>query len=93
MTRPARTLRRSLAALSLGLMALATLAALLPAQAQAQNSITIVREVDSNNYDPHKSTARAAWASRRSNYIASSERPKLRVKPCPWRSPLAPIRC
>jgi len=60
MTRPARTLRRSLAALSLGLTALATPAALPPAQAQAQNSITIVREVDSNNYDPHKSTARAA---------------------------------
>lgn len=29
------------------------------AQAQAQE-ITIVREVDSNNYDPHRSTARAA---------------------------------
>ena len=54
MTRPARTLRRSLAALSLGLTALATPAALPPAQAQAQNSITIVREVDSDRYDPHK---------------------------------------
>ncbi len=28
--------------------------------ALAQKSVTIVREVDSNNYDPHKSTARAA---------------------------------
>ncbi len=35
------------------------LAAGLPALAAAQ-SVTIVREVDSNNYDPHKSTARAA---------------------------------
>lgn len=39
---------------------LATCAALaLPVAANAQE-ITIVREVDSNNYDPHKSTARAA---------------------------------
>lgn len=31
-----------------------------PAMAQAQNSLTIVREVDSDRYDPHRSTARAA---------------------------------
>ncbi|QDL91721.1 ABC transporter substrate-binding protein [Paroceanicella profunda] len=31
-----------------------------PAIAAAQSSVTIVREVDSNNYDPQKSTARAA---------------------------------
>lgn len=30
------------------------------AQAQANSSITIVREVDSDRYDPHRSTARAA---------------------------------
>jgi peptide/nickel transport system substrate-binding protein len=32
----------------------------LAAPALAQNSITIVREVDSDRYDPHRSTARAA---------------------------------
>ncbi len=37
----------------------ATTALCLPALAAAQE-ITIVREVDSNNYDPHRSTARAA---------------------------------
>ncbi|MGY6409915.1 MAG: ABC transporter substrate-binding protein [Alkalilacustris sp.] len=37
----------------------ASTALLLPALAAAQ-SITVVREVDSNNYDPHRSTARAA---------------------------------
>jgi peptide/nickel transport system substrate-binding protein len=31
-----------------------------PVQAQAQSSITIVREVDSDRYDPHRSTARGA---------------------------------
>lgn len=30
-----------------------------PASAQAQNTLTIVREVDSDRYDPHRSTARA----------------------------------
>ena len=30
------------------------------AAAPAQNSITIVREIDSDRYDPHKSTARGA---------------------------------
>jgi len=38
-----------------GGLALAT-----PALAQAQNTLTIVREVDSDRYDPHRSTARAA---------------------------------
>lgn len=38
-----------------GGLALAT-----PAMAQAQNTLTIVREVDSDRYDPHRSTARAA---------------------------------
>jgi peptide/nickel transport system substrate-binding protein len=31
-----------------------------PALAQQQSSVTIVREVDSDRYDPHRSTARAA---------------------------------
>ncbi len=42
----------------LSLLAAST-ALLLPALATAQE-VTIVREVDSNNYDPHRSTARAA---------------------------------
>ena len=39
---------------------LATAAVALAAPALAQGEITIVREVDSNNYDPHKTTSRAA---------------------------------
>jgi peptide/nickel transport system substrate-binding protein len=41
-----------------GVIGLAALGASAPAF--AQNSITIVREVDSDRYDPHRSTARAA---------------------------------
>ncbi|MGY6633079.1 MAG: ABC transporter substrate-binding protein [Alkalilacustris sp.] len=41
------------------LAAVSAAALMLPAMAAAQ-SITVVREVDSNNYDPHRSTARAA---------------------------------
>jgi peptide/nickel transport system substrate-binding protein len=43
---------------ALGAIALAAAAAM-PVMAQAQ-SVTIVREVDSDRYDPHRSTARAA---------------------------------
>jgi peptide/nickel transport system substrate-binding protein len=39
---------------------LTTAMAVLAAPALAQSEITIVREVDSNNYDPHKTTSRAA---------------------------------
>ena len=40
--------------------ALALGATLAAGPSLAQNAITIVRELDSNNYDPHRSTARAA---------------------------------
>ncbi|MBK5926511.1 ABC transporter substrate-binding protein [Rhodobaculum claviforme] len=44
---------------SVRLVLAASTALMLPALAAAQE-VTIVREVDSNNYDPHRSTARAA---------------------------------
>ncbi|MGL4239628.1 MAG: ABC transporter substrate-binding protein, partial [Beijerinckiaceae bacterium] len=40
--------------------ALGATSALTPAKAQAPNAVTVVREVDSDRYDPHRSTARAA---------------------------------
>ena len=52
----------------LGLTALAG-----PALAQgSSNSLTIVRGVDSDRYDPHRSTARAASASARATAAASA---------------------
>lgn len=50
-------IRRTIAPMLVALLA-ATASA--PTLAQTPNSVTIVREVDSDRYDPHRSTARAA---------------------------------
>jgi peptide/nickel transport system substrate-binding protein len=51
---------RKLALVATALAGGGLLAATEAARAQAQNTLTIVREVDSDRYDPHRSTARAA---------------------------------